>query len=221
MTGRVRAALATLAAASVIGSACTLLASPTPSESSAPTAEPTATPVLTPSASATPAETDDATPSPTPEPSLSLALPEQQDARPLRVAVAAEVPPDEGGQITVTITNLADSRIDEIVLRWPAELEQTLSLAPFQASEDRIRDGGPPLVQDWTKWVAGPGERGEPAGTISLGYGPMDPGMVLEIPLYVSRAAAGPVAFDLQLLAGEAFLVLEGGGPAELRVEVP
>ena len=44
-------------------------------------------------------------------------------------------------------------------------------LAPFEPSDDRIRDGGPPLVQEWTKWVIGPGERGEPAGTTS-GSGP-------------------------------------------------
>ena len=43
------------------------------------------------------------------------------------------------------------------------------------------------LVQAWTKWVIGPGEQGEPAGTTSLGYGPMDPGMALEIPLFVTR----------------------------------
>jgi hypothetical protein len=226
VTGRIRAALATLAAASVIGSsACTLLASPTPSASAAPTARPTptATVAATPSesASAVPTATNDASPSPTPEPPLSLALPEERDDRALRVAVAPDVAPGGDGLIVVTITNLADTRIDEIVLRWSADLEQTLSLAPFQPTADRIRDGGPPLVQDWTKWVAGPGERGEPAGTISLGYGPMDPGMSLEIALFVSRAAVGSVAFDLQLLAGEALLVLEGGAPAELRVEVP
>ena len=228
MTGRTRAALAMLAAASVLGSAaCTLLTSPTPSESAAATARPTATVGATPAAtasataSASPSGTDGASPSPTPEPPLSLGLPEQRDDRPLRVAVAPDVPADGDGLITVTITNLAETRIDEIVLRWSADLEQTLSLAPFLASEDRIRDGGPPLVQDWTKWVAGPGERGEPAGTISLGYGPMDPGMSLEIPLFVSRAAVGSVAFDLQLLAGEALLVLEDGAPAEVRVEVP
>jgi hypothetical protein len=217
-----------LVAASITGSArCTLLTSPSPSESATPTARPTETvaPTSTATASATasasPSETDGASPSPTPEPPLSLALPEQRDERPLRVAVAPDVAPDGDGLITVTITNLADSRIDEIVLRWSADLEQTLSMAPFQPSEARIRDGGPPLVQDWTKWVAGPGERGEPAGTISLGYGPMDPGMSLEIPLFVSRAAVGSVAFDLQLLAGEALLAFEDGAPAEVRVEVP
>ena len=224
MNGRTRAALAMLVAASITGSArCTLLTSPSPSESATPTARPTETvaPTSTATASASPSETDGASPSPTPEPPLSLALPEQRDERPLRVAVAPDVAPDGDGLITVTITNLADSRIDEIVLRWSADLEQTLSMAPFQPSEARIRDGGPPLVQDWTKWVAGPGERGEPAGTISLGYGPMDPGMSLEIPLFVSRAAVGSVAFDLQLLAGEALLAFEDGAPAEVRVEVP
>ena len=57
---------------------------------------------------------------------------------------------------------------------------RSLFLAPFEPSDDRIREGGPPLVQEWTKWVVGPGERGEPEGTTSLGYGPIlaghDPG---------------------------------------------
>ena len=36
-----------------------------------------------------------------------------------------------------------------------------------------------------------------------------------------TRIAEGPVAFDLQLLAGNDLLSVDGGGPAELRVEVP
>jgi hypothetical protein len=76
-------------------------------------------------------------------------------------------------------------------------------------------------VQDWTKWVIGPGEEGEPAGTISLGYGPLLAGATLRIPLSVTRVADGPVAFDLQLLADNRILHLPGGEPAELRVRVP
>jgi hypothetical protein len=56
---------------------------------------------------------------------------------------------------------------------------------------------------------------------VSLGYGPLPAGGTLEIPLYVTRRADGTVAFDLQVLAGEALLVLDDGAPAELRVEVP
>ncbi|HEX2193935.1 MAG TPA: hypothetical protein VHK63_03120, partial [Candidatus Limnocylindria bacterium] len=85
----------------------------------------------------------------------------------------------------------------------------------------RIADGGPPLWQEWTKWVEGPGERGEPAGTTSLGWGPLDPGATLVIPLVVTRQAVGAVDFDLQLLAEEALLRLDDGRPAELRVQVP
>ena len=65
------------------------------------------------------------------------------------------------------------------------------------------------------------GERGEPAGTTSLGWGPLLPRATLTIPLLVTRNAPGPVAFDLQVLAGEAILTLEAGDPAELRVQVP
>ena len=50
--------------------------------------------------------------------------------------------------------------IEELVLRWPRELNRTLFLRPFEPSEQRIADGGPPLVQEWTKWVLGPGEEG-------------------------------------------------------------
>jgi len=107
------------------------------------------------------------------------------------------------------------------VLRWPTELDSTLFLAPFSPSDDRIREGGPPLVQQWTKWVIGPGERGEPAGTTSLGWGPLLAGATLEIPIVVTRRAEGPVAFDLQILSGNDLLTRDDGELAELRVDVP
>jgi hypothetical protein len=188
-----------------------------------------ATPTSSPGPSGTPAPTVSASPSPsatpvptaTPEPALSLDLPAQEDPRQIQVDVAPAVPADGDGRIVVTVTNLSDERVIELVLRWPTELTQTLFLAPFAPSEARVANGGPPLHQDWTKWVEGPGERGEPAGTTSLGWGPLDPGAQLEIPILVTRRAPGAVEFDLQLLAGEAILRLDGGEPAELRVSVP
>jgi hypothetical protein len=216
VTGTLRAAA--LALGAMLLAACTLFVEPTPS----PT--PTAIPSPAPTAETTPApppSEPDLSPSPTPEPPLSLDPPGADDARRVRVDVALDLPADGDGRIIVTVVNLSDERIDEVVLRWPTDLRQTLFLAPFVPSQQRIADGGPPLVQDWTKWVEGPGEQGEPAGTTSLGYGPMDPGMTLPVTLYVTRAAAAPVAFDFQVLAGEALLTLEAGGPAELRVEVP
>ena len=194
--------------------ACSLLTQPTPTPSEVPS--PTRAPTIAPTSSAPPAS-----PTPSPEPSLSLDPPGGTDARRVRVGVAFELPANADGRIIVTLTNLSDDLIGEVVLRWPTDLSQTLFLAPFIASEDRIRDGGPPLVQDWTKWVDGPGELGEPAGTTSLGYGPMDPGMTLTVPLYATRSAPGPVAFDLQVLVGEALLTRDDGTPAELRVEAP
>jgi hypothetical protein len=161
------------------------------------------------------------TPTPTPEPELSLPLPEEVDPRRVSVSTAIDLPSDGDGVIVVTVASGADSLIDELVLRWPIELHETLFPAPFIPSGDRIRDGGEPLVQPWTKWVLGPGERGEPEGTVSLGYGPLLAGATLEIPLYVTRNAPGPVSFDLQVLAGEAILTLGNGEPAELRLEVP
>lgn len=194
---------------------------PTPTPTASTTAEPTATGSAAPSE---PIET--AAPTSSPEPELSIDLPESQDDRQVSFNVDPQLTAD-GGRILVTITNLSDTRIEEIVLRWPTALDASLFLAPFHPSTDRIADGGNPLVQPWTKWVRGPGERGEPADTTSLGYGPMDPGMTLEIPLEViSRAAPAPVSFDLQFLAGSlsadgSILMTEQNEPAETRVEIP
>lgn len=210
MIRSLRVALATLVI--VMAGACVAEETPSPSASPAPS------PTL--ATSPTPIPSTPASPTPTPEPSLSLALPETTDARVVAAAVAADIG-DEGGTLTVTVTSAAAERIDELVLRWPTELSTTLFVAPFTPSEDRIRDGGPPLVQPWTKWVRGPGEQGEPDGTISLGWGPLLPEAELIIELEVTRRAAGPVAFDLQLLAGNDLLTLADGQPAELRVEVP
>ena len=69
--------------------------------------------------------------------------------------------------------------------------------------------------------VVGPGEHGEPAGTTSLGWGPLLAGATLEIPIVATRREAGPLAFDLQVLSGNDLLTLDSGEPAELRIEVP
>lgn len=205
-----------LAALAVALSACvaqptpsaTFLASPSPSETPEPSRSAEQSEAAVPSATATP------------EPPLSLDLPDGMDARVVAVTVEPDIGAD-GGVMLVTVTSNADERVDELVLRWPTDLGQTLFLAPFTPSEERIRDGGPPLVQAWTKWVVGPGEQGEPAGTTSLGYGPLLSGATLKMELVVTRRAGGPVAFDLQVLAGNDLLTLADGSPAELRVEVP
>lgn len=215
MSRRRPGALAALGVLLVSG--CAVPPSPSPSPSAAATTTPTAIQTPTVSASAAPPPTAAATPAP----SLSLEPPEERDDRVVTVRVTPDVPADGNGTILVTVSSAADTRIDELVLRWPVELNDTLFLAPFEPSEERIREGGDPLVQPWTKWVIGPGERGEPAGTISLGWGPLLAGATLEIPLVVTRRAPGPLAFDLQILAGNALLAFEDGGPAELRVEVP
>ena len=193
------------------------------SPSTAPSADPTATPAATgtqlPSTSAS--ATARATPSPSPEPSLALDLPPSADPRVVAASVAVEVPADGDGRIMVTVTSGADELIDELVLRWATDLDEVLFLAPFTPSEERITEGGPPLTQPWTKWVIGPGEQNEPAGTTSLGWGPLLPGATLEIPIVVSRTGTGPVSFDLQVLARNDILSLADGDPAVLRVEVP
>jgi hypothetical protein len=199
-------------------SACATEESPVPSATgSVPTIAATPSPTA---ASTTDATEPARSPSATPEPSLSIDLPDGTDPRTVTVDVAPNVGA-EGGELVVTVTSQAADRIDELVLRWPTELNDALFLAPFVPSEERIREGGPPLVQTWTKWVIGPGEQGEPEGTISLGYGPLLPGATLTMALNATRLAEGPIGFDLQVLAGNDLLTLAGGEPAKVRVEVP
>ena len=193
------------------------LANPSHSPSVSPSAQPSTTPAIT--ASGQPSTSVE--PTATPEPPLSLTPPPDHDRRQVAVTVDPRVPSDGDGEIVVTVTSHTDRRVGELVLRWNTDLDQVLYLAPFRPSEQRIRDGGPPLIQNWTKWVLGPGESGEPAGTTSLGWGPLLPGGKLTIPIQVTRQQAAAVAFDLQVLAGEAILSLEDGSPAELRVTVP
>ncbi len=184
---------------------------------------PTSTPPASPSPSValvSQQPSDAASPSPTPPPEFTLELPTERDPRQVSVTIAPDVG-TEDGELLVTVTSLADERIDELVLRWTTSLDDVLFLAPFVPTPDRIREGGPPLVQDWTKWVVGPGEREEPAGTTSLGYGPLLPDATLTIPIAAERLRPGPVAFDMQILAGNALLQLDDGTDAVLRIEVP
>lgn len=214
MTGW-RSRLAVLAAAVVL-TACSLEARPSPGESTAPS--PTATP--SPSASQTASET--AAPSPTDSGRLTLPTPTTSDPTPIRYAVKVEVAAGGSGRIVVTVTNLGQVIIPELVLRWPTALRQTIFLAPFLPSQQRIREGGDPLVQDWTSWVEGPGEHDEPAGTTSLGWGPLLKGGTLTIPVQATRVAPGPIVFDLQILNGDTGAVLRSDGePAWFQVQVP
>ncbi|HEY6609026.1 MAG TPA: hypothetical protein VI277_07520 [Candidatus Limnocylindria bacterium] len=197
-------------------SGCVLAPGPSPTSPPAASAPPSSEPS---SASSTqPSIT--AAPTATPAPSFSLTLPGTTDSRIIEVAIAPDVDA-EGGEIVVSVTNTSDERIDEIVLRWATDLDEVLFLSPFEPSEERIREGGPPLVQEWTKWVVGPGERGEPAGTTSLGYGPLLAGATLEIPILAERRQTDPIAFDLQLLSDNDLLQIADGEPAAFRVELP
>ena len=179
-----------------------------PSVSATPSPSPSAPASIGPSA----------TPTATPEPPLSLALPAARDARRIRVTIQPTIPASGVGHLTVRVTSLATTRITELVLRWPTPLNGIVYLSPFQPSPSRLTDA---LIQPWTKWVIGPGEQGEPAGTISIGWGPLDSGATLTISLIATRRASGPVAFDLQFLAGAALLTTEAGAPAETRVSIP
>ncbi|HYN63322.1 MAG TPA: hypothetical protein VES36_01855 [Candidatus Limnocylindrales bacterium] len=194
------------------------LFSPSPTPSASPTASSSVGATASPPIGGS---SESSEPSATPEPALSLPLPGRHDSRKLTVRLDSDVAPGSSGEIVVTVTNRSERQVKELVLRWPTDLRETLFLAPFRPSQQRIVDGGPPLLQDWTKWVEGPGESGEPAGTTSLGWGPLLPGGTLTIPIQVTRNARGEVSFDLQVLASEAILTLEDGSRAELRVTVP
>lgn len=188
----------------------------------APTPSPSATASAEPSVEASPTAESTPTPLPTATPIPHLALPPavSSDPRSISYTVSVELEAGGSGRIVLTVENLGNEMIQELVLRWPTPLRDTIDLAPFAPSEQRIRDGGPPLYQEWTKWVEGPGEQGEPAGTISLGWGPLLVGGTLSIPLLATRIAPGPLEFDLQFLAGEALLTFEDG-PAWVSVTVP
>lgn len=176
------------------------------------------------SAAASPS--DSAQPSATPEPSpsqgggLTLPDPKGTDPNPISTKVTVEIAAGQSGRLVIVVKNLGKEQVQELVLRWPTAVRGTIFLAPFQPSAQRIREGGDPLVQDWTKWVDGPGEHGEPAGTTSLGWGPLLIGGTLTIPVLATRVAPGPITFDLQVLSGEKILQIDGE-PAFLKVTVP
>jgi hypothetical protein len=182
--------------------------------------QPTPTPMASPSVASSAAPSASVEPTATPIPRLTLPAPTATDPTAINYTVTVDLQAGGSGKLVVVVTNLTQTMVPELVLRWPTALRNTISLAPFEPSQQRIREGGDPLVQDWTKWVDGPGEQGEPAGTTSLGWGPLLPGGTLTIPVLATRVAAGPLSFDLQILSGEAVLT-SGGAPAGTRVAVP
>ena len=159
-------------------------------------------------------------PTATPIPRLTLPAPTATDPTSIRYSVTVDLAAGGSGKLVVVVTNLTQQMVPELVLRWPTPTRDTVYLAPFAPSQQRIREGGDPLVQSWTKWVNGPGELGEPAGTTSLGWGPLLPGGTLTIPVLATRIAPGPLVFDLQILNGEAVLTT-ASGPAWTQVNVP
>lgn len=174
------------------------------------------------SAAPTAGQTATAEPSPTNGGRLTLPAPTTSDPTPVSYSVTVNVAAGASGQIVIVVTNLGDVMIPELILRWPTDVRDTVFLAPFEPSQQRIREGGDPLVQDWTRWVEGPGEHGEPAGTTTLGWGPLLSGGTLTIPILATRVAAGPIVFDLQILNGDTEAVLRSDGrPVWLQVEVP
>jgi hypothetical protein len=205
--------LAVVIGLSLMASACGFLSptnSPTPTATPSPSPTPSGT-LFSPSPSPSPTAT--------PAPPLSLDLPANHDARQVRFSFNPTVPTAKGrGQVRVSITNLSSTMIKEIVLRWPTPVDRIVYLAPFSPSSSRLRGV---LVVEWTKWVIGPGEMGEPDGTTSVGWGPVLPGKTLSFDLVATRRVVGAVSFDLQLLAGEAVLTQANGAPAEARVTIP
>jgi hypothetical protein len=202
-----RRASAPLLALALMLAACGF---PSPSPSTEPSLEPTPTVEPTPSPEPTPTE----------EPGLRLPAPLTTDTTAISYTVTVELEAGGSGRLVLVVTNLTQQLVPELVLRWPTAVRDTVFLAPFEPSQQRIREGGDPLVQNWTKWVDGPGENGEPAGTTSLGWGPLLPGGTLTIRVLATRVAPGPLTFDLQILNGEAILTADGDA-AWTQVTVP
>ena len=199
---------ALLSALALLLAGCGL--SPSPSASTVPSLASTPTVELTASPE----------PSATQEPGLRLPAPLATDTTGITYDITVELQAGASGRLVVVVTNRTQQLVPELVLRWPTAVRDTIFLAPFEPSQQRIREGGDPLVQNWTKWVDGPGENGEPAGTTSLGWGPLLPGGTLTIPVLANRVAPGPLTFDLQILNGEAILTA-AGAPAWTKVTVP
>jgi hypothetical protein len=203
--------LAPLAGAVVLAG-CGLQGSPSAGPSSA---APSTLPSTSPTAGAT------ATAVPTSDPGhLTLPAPKGTDSIEVSYTVTVDLQAGASGKLLIVVTNLTRTIVPELVLRWPTAVRDTVFLAPFVPSKQRIREGGDPLVQPWTSWVDGPGEEGEPAGTTSLGWGPLLPGGELMIPVLATRVAPGPLTFDLQILNGERVLLSEGAA-AWLQVTIP
>ena len=66
----------------------------------------------------------------------------------------------------------------------------TLYLAPFTPTEQRVREGGRPLHFAWTKWVDGPGRAWRAGRHHLAGLGPAAAPRQLSIPLIVTRRRA-------------------------------
>lgn len=208
-----RSRLAALTGALVLAG-CSLQSTPSPGPSVAGSASGAPSPSASAGGSAT------AEPSPSDNGRLTLPAPTTSDPTPISYTVTVQVEASGSGRIVIVVKNLGSAMVPELVLRWPTAVRDTIFLAPFEPSQQRIREGGDPLVQDWTKWVDGPGERGEPAGTTSLGWGPLLAGGTLTIPVLATRVTPGPISFDLQILSGEAVLRSDGS-PVWLQVDVP
>jgi hypothetical protein len=212
---RLPAGVAVLVAAFAL-SACGLEATTTPG---APSPTP-GTSAAGPSSSASTGAGASVEPSPGGAARLQLPAPAGSDPTPITYSIRVQVKAGASGQLVLVVHNDGDKIVEELVLRWPTAVRDTIFLAPFTPSQQRIREGGDPLVQDWTSWVDGPGEDGEPAGTTSLGWGPLLVGGTLTIPILATRVAPGPIAFDMQILSGQK-LLSSAGTAAWFTVSVP
>jgi len=94
------------------------------------------------------------------------------------------------------------------------------TMADVGFSTSRMRPSVAILCARETMYATWRTRGAEPAGTTSLGWGPLLRGGTLTIPVLATRVAPGAITFDLQILSGEAVLRADGA-PAWLQVEVP
>ena len=110
-----RHALGCLTIVVLLASACEADPLPTTSPSAPASGNPSPSATLAPTSA--PSSTVEPSPSASPEPPLSLDLPDASDPRVVEVTIAPDVATDGDGEILVTVTSVADERIDDLVRR--------------------------------------------------------------------------------------------------------
>src|SRR4029077_5954242 len=99
------------------------------------------TPGGSPSLAVSSAPSTSAEPTATPIPRLTLPAPKATDPTSVRYSLKLDLKAGGSGRLVVVVTNLTEQMVPELVLRWPTAVRDTIYLAPFEPSQQRIREG--------------------------------------------------------------------------------